>query len=163
MTAGIRTLRSNSQTADQIFKHFVCKWNISRNDEDPGRCVDLLVAYGKGYSKAELDLWEDEYESWEANNEDDEDEDEEDDENDSDHEYSENNDGENTAVEKIEETWKCVICDLNFSGRKTLTSHFERDKKAQYFNIKKPRRCPACRKDKMNMKNDCLVESGLLA
>jgi hypothetical protein len=163
MTAGIRTIRSNSQTADQIFQHFVRKWNISQDDEDLGRYIDLLVAYSKGCSKAELDLWEDEYESWEANNEDDEDEDEEDDEDDSDHEHSENNDGENTAVEKIEENWKCVICDLNFSSRKTLTSHFERHKKAQYFNIKKPRRCPACRKDKTKKKNDCLVESGLLA
>jgi hypothetical protein len=64
------------------------------------------------------------------------------------------------TCEEKEENWECVICDLNFSSRKTLTSHFEKHKRAQYFNIKKPRRCLKCRKDK---KRDRLVESGLLA
>jgi hypothetical protein len=130
MTAGIRTLKSNSQTADQVFQHFVRKWNILQDDEDPGRYIDLLVAYSKGYSKAELDLWEDEYESWEANNEDEDEDDEdfedEDDKHDDDNEHSsESNDSKNTTDEVMEENWKCVICDLNFSSRKTLTSHFE--------------------------------------
>jgi hypothetical protein len=164
--AGTRALKSNSQTADQIFQHFVRKWNISKDDEDPGRYIDLLIAYSRGCSKAELDLWEDEYEIQEEYNEGNEDEDDDDNDYDhdecDDHERIEGNDSENIAYKEMEENWKCVICDLNFSSRKTLTSHFQRHKRAQYFNIKKPRRCPACRKDKTNKKN-CLVESGLLA
>jgi hypothetical protein len=93
--------------------------------------------YSKGYLKAELDLWEDEYKSWEVNNKDNEDKDEVDDKDNSDYKHSENNNSENKAVEKIEENWKCVICDFNFSSCKTLISHFKRHKKAQYFNIKK--------------------------
>ncbi|KAF2729051.1 hypothetical protein EJ04DRAFT_528146 [Polyplosphaeria fusca] len=143
ITAGTRALKSNSQTADQIFQHFVRKWNISQDDEDPGRYIDLLIAYSRGCSKAELDLWEDEYESQEEYNEDngDEDDDDEDYDNDEcdDHERIESNNSENTAYKEMEENWKCVICDLNFSSRKTLTSHFGRHKRAQYFHIKKPR------------------------
>lgn len=154
-TAGIRALKSNAQTAGQIIQHVDRKWNVSSDDDDHGRYIDLLVAYGKGCSKADLDLWEDEYD----NTEDDEDDDT--DEND-DYEKDEDRKYDIGAGEE-EETWKCIICDSNFSSRKTLTSHFEKHKKAQYFNIKKPRRCPECRKDKKKKKEDCLVESGLLA
>lgn len=161
-TAGIRALKSNAQTADQIVQHFDRKWNVSNDDGDQGRYIDLLVAYGKGCSKAELDLWEDEYENAREYDEDDEDdEDDGTDEND-DCDGNEDNENDTEASKEKEENWKCVICDLNFSNRKTLTSHFERHKRAQYFNVKKPRRCPACRKDKKK-KEDCLVKSGLLA
>lgn len=165
ITAVIRVLKSNAQVAEQVFQHFVRKWNISNDDEDQGRYIDLLIAYGKGCLKAELDVWEDEYESLEEYDEDDQAEEDDDDDTDEcdDYDCSEDNKTDSIADEEMEENWKCVICDLSFSSRKTLTSHFNRHKRAQYFNIKNPRRCPACRKDKTKTRNDCLVESGLLA
>jgi hypothetical protein len=123
-TAGMRALKSNAQTAGQIVQHFDRKWNVSNDDGDQGRYIDLLVAYGKGCSKAELDLWEDEYENT--------DEDGEDDDTDENGDCDGNEDNKNDmgTCEEKEENWECIICDLNFSSRKTLMSHFEKHKRA---------------------------------
>jgi hypothetical protein len=48
--------KSNAPMADQVWQHIRRKWNTSNDDEDQGRYVQLLVAYLKGSSKANLDV-----------------------------------------------------------------------------------------------------------
>ncbi|OCK80113.1 hypothetical protein K432DRAFT_405006 [Lepidopterella palustris CBS 459.81] len=59
------------QNKRNIVQHSDRKWDASNDDEDQERYIGLLVAYGKGISKAELDLWEDEHENADEYDEDD--------------------------------------------------------------------------------------------
>jgi hypothetical protein len=134
LSTAMRSHVSNAPLADQIHRHFLRKWNASGEDDDPGRFVRLLVAYLSGDTKAQLDEWE-------------EDGEEELDEKKAGQAYR--GDGK-LAAEECEgdvvdhHSFVCVICNLSYSSRKTLTSHYERHIKMGMFN--QPLSCPECRR-----------------
>lgn len=53
-----------------------------------------------------------------------------------------------------DDSFRCAICDLDFSSRITLTGHYEKHVKAKLFE---PFQCPECRRKKV----DALVEGYL--
>lgn len=136
--------KSNAQMANQIVRHFLRKWNASHEDDELGRYAQLLVAYLNQNTKAKLDVWEEEEE---------EKEEEDDDLDDLDDEKSGWDKNENRKAKRREGTddpedrgFTCVICELRYKSRSTLTGHYEKHRRNGFFE--QPLWCPECCRNK---------------
>jgi hypothetical protein len=154
--AEVRTRKSKAQMANQVLQHIIRKWNTSNDDENPGRYIHLLVAYLNQCSKVKLDVCEEEDEGKEEKEEDevvndDEDDDEDDDDRDrkgEDDDRDRKNGSCDGTEEKDEADFRCVICDVDFISRITLTGHYNKHKRDKVFEV--PFQCPECRRNKVN-------------
>jgi hypothetical protein len=159
--AEVRTRKSNAQMANQVLQHIIRKWNTSNDDENPGRYIHLLVAYLNRCSKVKLDVWEEEDEGKEEKEEDEvvndgEDDDDGDRKGEDDDRDRKNGSCDGTE-EKDEADFRCVICDVDFSSRITLTGHYNKHKRDKVFEA--PFQCPECRRNKVNT----LIEKGFVS
>jgi hypothetical protein len=137
--------------ANQVYQHFLRNWKSCNEEDGPRRYISLVVAYLNRQSKATLDVWEEE---WGEDNGDEDDEDDEDDGdyegddgggNDDDHDDM-NEEERGDTTDDWEKTkmkinmdlepqaaqytnFRCVLCQLDYKSRETLTSHYEIHKK----------------------------------
>jgi transcription elongation factor Elf1 len=153
----VRSCRSGAQMANQVLLYFDRCWN-DRSDEMSGRYLHLLVVYLMGGSKARLDTWEEEEEANKdelMQEEQDINYDEHSEEDNVGNRDSKSNELHTTNISMDDGYFECVLCDLRYSSRTTLTGHYDKHVKKKFFE--KPLQCPICRqqqqqqREKMNV------------